>query len=290
MKISAAQARAGFPRHRPFVAPRAPGLALDRAQRRRQDDLLNALPGRSRGRGAPERSPWSKVVLLEQDPSVERFETLRDFALAAPDAPAAHEVDAIASQIGIDLDRPAATASGGERRRAAIARALAQEPDVLLLDEPTNHLDLGAIQWLGRLRPLWRRLTDIHAALLKRLTLVARLERGGRRRARRLRRIRGWPSGCSRGSATPSGRSQAQDEGAWLPPRRHRGGGAIRGANTLHEMRPAGGDARPAGRPNSARRDDVNTKTVIDAEGRDQAVWARAIIRILRRWARRPVA
>ncbi|MGQ3179335.1 MAG: ATP-binding cassette domain-containing protein, partial [Blastomonas fulva] len=37
---------------------------------------------------------------------------------------------------------------GGERRRAAICRALASEPDVLLLDEPTNHLDLAAIDWL----------------------------------------------------------------------------------------------------------------------------------------------
>ena len=54
----------------------------------------------------------------------------------------------IAGQIGIDLDRPTVTASGGERRRAAIVRALAQNPDVLLLDEPTNHLDLGAIEWL----------------------------------------------------------------------------------------------------------------------------------------------
>ena len=53
---------------------------------------------------------------------------------------------AIAHQLGIDLARPVATASGGERRRAAIVRALAQEPDVLLLDEPTNHLDLGAIE------------------------------------------------------------------------------------------------------------------------------------------------
>jgi ABC transport system ATP-binding/permease protein len=92
--------------------------------------------------------PGTNVVLLEQDPQVDGFETLLDFATDGAGAPAAHEVEAIADQLGVDLSRIAATASGGERRRAAIAKALAMNPDVLLIDEPTNHLDLAAIDWL----------------------------------------------------------------------------------------------------------------------------------------------
>jgi len=98
--------------------------------------------------------PGTRVIMLEQDPDVSRFATLRDYVQSGDDAPLGHEANAIADQLGIDLDREATSASGGERRRAAIVRALAQEPDVLLLDEPTNHLDIAAIdwleQWLGR--------------------------------------------------------------------------------------------------------------------------------------------
>lgn len=99
-------------------------------------------------RGKRSIVPGTRVVTLEQDPKVEGYATLRDFASKGPDAPPLHEIEAIADQIGIDLGREAATASGGERRRAAICRALASEPDILLLDEPTNHLDIAAIEWL----------------------------------------------------------------------------------------------------------------------------------------------
>ena len=131
-----------------FVAPRD-RLALIGRNGAGKTTLLRLLAGQvDCDEGKRTIVPGSRVVLLEQEPAMQGHATLRDFALSGANPPALHDVEAIASQIGIDLSRDAASASGGERRRAAIARALAMDPDVLLLDEPTNHLDLAAIEWL----------------------------------------------------------------------------------------------------------------------------------------------
>ncbi|MEM6740007.1 MAG: ATP-binding cassette domain-containing protein [Pseudomonadota bacterium] len=89
-----------------------------------------------------------RVGYMEQDPDFAGFATLGDFATAALDPSEAWRVEAAAEGLGLRLDADPAQASGGERRRAALARLLAEDAPVMLLDEPTNHLDISAIAWL----------------------------------------------------------------------------------------------------------------------------------------------
>ena len=69
-------------------------------------------------------------------------------AYATAGGAAAHEAEAALQAFGLDPARATEGLSGGEGRRAALARAFAEKPDVLLLDEPTNHLDIFAIETL----------------------------------------------------------------------------------------------------------------------------------------------
>ncbi len=99
-------------------------------------------------RGAVVTPAGTSVGYMEQDPDLSGFETLGEFAVSGLAPGEEYRVEMAAEGLKFDPNRPVATASGGERRRAALARLMASEPDLMLLDEPTNHLDIEAIAWL----------------------------------------------------------------------------------------------------------------------------------------------
>jgi ATP-binding cassette subfamily F protein uup len=99
-------------------------------------------------RGGRVLTPGTHVGYMEQDPDFSGFATLGDYAMQALDPSESYRVEIAAEGLGFDPSVPVETASGGERRRAALARLLAEAPDLMLLDEPTNHLDIQAIGWL----------------------------------------------------------------------------------------------------------------------------------------------
>ena len=99
-------------------------------------------------RGNRVLAPASSVGYMEQDPQMTGFDTLGDFAMSGLEPGDYYRVERAAEGLKFQPDRPVATASGGERRRAALAKLMAEAPELMLLDEPTNHLDIEAISWL----------------------------------------------------------------------------------------------------------------------------------------------
>jgi len=233
--------------------------------------------------------PGTHVVLLEQDPKTDGFGTLEEWVLHGADAPEPHKAAAIADQLGIDLSRPTATASGGERRRATITRALAQDPDILLLDEPTNHLDLHAIEWLEE----WlKRFTGAFIVISHDRTFLTRLtrsclwlDRGQLRRAEiGFGGFEAWTERVYDEEARAAEKLDAKlkIELHWLQrgvtARRRRNQGRLA---KLHDMRSQ--RALMLGAAGTAKlalvKDDVRSKTVIEAQDVSKSFGDRPIIR-----------
>ena len=232
--------------------------------------------------------PGSRVVLLEQDPAMGDG-TLGDWVLSGEDAPAAHEAAAIADQIALDLDRPVATASGGERRRAAIVRAIAQDPDVLMLDEPTNHLDLAGIEWLedwlGRFTGAFIVISHDRTFLTRLTKSCLWLDRGHLRRAEiGFGGFEAWTEKAYEEEARAAEKLDAKlaIELRWLErgvtARRRRNQGRLAKLQDMRAQR-----AAMIGGPGAAKlaiaKDDVRSRAVIEAEGVSKTYGDRTIIR-----------
>src|ERR1700692_1898410 len=102
-------------------------------------------------RGSVFVQPGTVVRYLPQEPDLSGFASTLAYVEAGFRAGAArHAARRLLEQLGLTGQEDPAKLSGGETRRASLARVLAANPDILLLDEPTNHLDLTTIEWLER--------------------------------------------------------------------------------------------------------------------------------------------
>ncbi|QIE54032.1 ABC-F family ATP-binding cassette domain-containing protein [Pikeienuella piscinae] len=92
--------------------------------------------------------PGARIAYLPQEPDFTGFATLGDYAAADLEDHERYKAEMAMEGLQVMAEAAPGAASGGERRRAALARCLAGAPDLMLLDEPTNHLDINAIEWL----------------------------------------------------------------------------------------------------------------------------------------------
>ncbi|HEY2179075.1 MAG TPA: ATP-binding cassette domain-containing protein [Caulobacteraceae bacterium] len=232
-------------------------------------------------------SPGLAIALVAQEPDI-AGDSLEAYVRSG--GAAAHQARSALESVGLDPPRPAIGLSGGETRRAALARAFAADPDVLLLDEPTNHLDILAIEALES------RLGRSRAAILTVSHDRAFLERSTRqcfwledRRVRRLDKGFGhfepWAEAIAAAEAETARRLDkaiARDE-RWLAfgvtARRARNEGRLRRLQALRaektrRMAQARGDLALSGGPAP-----VSGRLAIEAKGLAKGFGGRTLIR-----------
>lgn len=114
--------------------------------------LLKVIAGQTEADNAETfLQPGTAISYMAQEDDLAGFATLRDVVLSGlgeHQADLAYKADILIEQLEIAENVDPRTASGGERKKAALARALVNNPDILLLDEPTNHLDITTIEKL----------------------------------------------------------------------------------------------------------------------------------------------
>jgi len=244
--------------------------------------LLKALAGEIELDGG-ERflQPAARIVYLPQDPVVSGEQAVADYVAAgvaaniAPDA-RLRAVAAMLADVSLDGARRLGTLSGGEARRAALARALVGDSDVLLIDEPTNHLDLPTIEWLERALERYTGglvVVSHDRALLTRLTRrTLWLDRGILRRLEQgFAAFDDWSAALLETEARDAAKLNRRiaEETRWrhegLTARRRRNEGRVR---RLQEMRRARAERVAApGRANLVARAEVRgPRLVIEAE------------------------